>query len=393
MFRSQGFSGGRPLFLLLGALGLALAAPALLSAQTRRAPKPLQQRAAPKAPARPPLQGADVVAIVEGQPITRRELTYYWLQVDKRGPSMLLANLLIDRWKADKGASRRYTFTDTEIYDRLYAGQESLVADVLSSLVTSRLVEIEAKRKGIVVTRTQALARAHELFDQFRKQRNITQTDDELIEQLHLPRDIFLADMAYRVRTEKLLAADIAERNGHPINPDDWVVVRQLFVEVPPTLNADEKEKRFADARRTLETWVLEIKGGKSMEEVAREHNDDATKETDGLRGAALRGTGTKSLEDAIFALKPGELSAPLRAENGWYVFRVERRGNAIPEEERQQAWKQVVEARQPAYLLALRQKAHITSTIPLPPPETPSASATDAPADHRLMPPPPPGG
>src|SRR5262249_1244631 len=156
-----------------------------------------------------------------------------------------------------------------------------------------RLVAIEAKRKGILVTRTQALARAHELFDQFRQQNNLTQTDDELIEQLHLPRDIFLDDMAYRVRTEKLLAADIAERNGHPISPDDWAVVRQLFLEVPPTLNTDEKEKRFADARRTIEAWVQEIKSGKSMEEAAREHNDDATKETGGLRGAALRGTGT----------------------------------------------------------------------------------------------------
>jgi hypothetical protein len=364
------------------------------AAPPARKPNPPKSRPVSPVPGRRTLRSDDVIAIVEGQPITRRELTYYWLQVDKHGPSLLLTNLLLDRWKANKGASPSYTFTDSEIYDRLYTNQDSMVADVLSSLVTNRLVAIEAKRKGIIVTQTQAWARAHELFDQFRKQRGLKQTDEELIAQLQLPRDIFLEDMAYRVRSEKLLAADIAERNGHPLQPDDWVLARQLHAEVPPILNADEREKRFAEARRVIEGWVQEIKGGKSMEEVARDHNDDETKESGGLRDLTLRGTEASAIDTALFTLKPGELSAPIRAEGGWYVFQIERRGAAIPANERDQAWKEIVEERLPAYLIALRKKAHITSTIPLPPPEAPSSTAPHIPTGNRpMLPPPPPGG
>jgi len=200
--------------LALAAL-LTLSIPALADATHARKPGPQPQNARA---AKRPLTGEDVVATVEGQPITRRQLTYYWLQVDRKGPSALLADLLADRWKADKGASRAYTIPDSEIYARLYTGNDALVADVLSSLITNRLVAIEAARKGIRVTQAEARAYAHEFFDQVRRQSGIQDTDEQLMQKFHLPRDVFLDDMLFRLRTEKLLAADL----GHPIPQPDW---------------------------------------------------------------------------------------------------------------------------------------------------------------------------
>jgi len=69
--------------------------------------------------ARASMSGGDVMATVEGSPITRRELTYYWLRVDAQLPGTLLGAPLVDAWVASP-ASRSYTLTEAQIYARLY---------------------------------------------------------------------------------------------------------------------------------------------------------------------------------------------------------------------------------------------------------------------------------
>lgn len=336
------------------------------------------------------MKGADVLATVEGQPITRRELTYFWLQTDGRA-APLLGNLLADKWKAARGTTPTYTVSESDIYASLFsADSETLYANVLSSLVTNRLVAIEAARKGIIVTRTQAQARAHEVLDQIRKSRNLQDSDDKLMAMYRIPKDIFLDDMLYHVRIEKLIAANLAKKNGHPISADDWFTVRELSAMANRSSNSGDVEAQFAEAKQRVERWKAEVTGGKSLEEVAREHNESETNVTGGLRGPYIRGTGTKSLEDAIFALKRGELTAPLRGRTGYYVFRLEKRGAEIPEADRTLRWKQVVEEATQEYLADLRRNAKITSVVPLPvnPPVRPSASIL---GDSMDLPPFPP--
>jgi hypothetical protein len=170
---------------------------------------------------RPVLKGDDVIATVEGQPITRRQLTYFWLQVDKRVPAMI-GDLVAEQWRAGKGSAHMYTLTDAAIYRRLYGSPDPALSNILSSLITNRLIAIVATRKGILVTEEQAWARAHELFEQFRKQRGIKDSDEQLMAQFQLPRDVFLEDMYYRVRSEKLLAADMAAHHEPAVAPDAW---------------------------------------------------------------------------------------------------------------------------------------------------------------------------
>ncbi|MCS6777635.1 MAG: peptidylprolyl isomerase [Chloroherpetonaceae bacterium] len=312
------------------------------------------------------MRGTDVMAKVEGQAITRAELTYFWLQTDPRIAG-LLGELLAARWKADRGASASYQVSTEEIYRQLYGGGATNFAPTLSAMVTQRLVDILATRKGILVTGTQAQARARELFDRVRQQNGLALSDEEILRAYRVPRDIFIKDMIFQVQVERLLAADIAERNGHRMSPEDWVEVRELFASVSTEGDAADIERRFVEARERIQGWLQEIAAGKSFSEVAREHNENFTRGTGGLRGPTLRGTGTPALEKAIYQLRPGEMTGPLRATNGWYVFRMERRGEQIPQAERERAWKMVVEAKRNRFLAELRKKARIWSIVPLP--------------------------
>lgn len=351
-----------------GFAALLLLASAGVLAQQPHAPVSRRKFPAPKPPVvrLTQMRADDVIATVEGQPITRRELTYYWIQADAR-TSAALGSLVSDAWKANKGLSPTYTIPESAIYQRLYNDKNLIYANVLSSLITERLAAIEANKQGIVVTNAQGMAYAHEMFDQVRKQQNTQLSDNEIMTTFKVSRDLLLEDMMYRVRTEKLLAADIGRRNGHPMNANDWVVVRELFAAARTTSAEVGDESGFAKARERMEEAAALMKSGKSMEELART-NDDPTMATGGLRDALLRGGNvSKPLGDVIFQLKPGEISPPLRGRFGYYIFRVEKRGAQISEADRSTMWKQIVDMQKPAFLNEMRNKAQITSTVPLP--------------------------
>jgi hypothetical protein len=325
--------------------------------------------AAPPAPAA--LKSEDVVARVEGRPILRRELTYYWMQTDTVTTAALAGAPILDAWRADRGAAPRYSLTQQQIYRALYA-DPARVAPVLSALITNRLVGIMAKRRGIVVTDAEVKARAHAMFDTFRQQKHISQTDGQIMREFHVPPDIFFEDVRFQEQTERMagpfVSAELSARNGHAPVPSDWLELRQLYLEVKPGIDYLDSEKRFAEARKTIEGWTQEIRAGKPMEQAAREHNSDSSRDVGGLLGVSLRGAGNVTVEQGIAGLKPGELSAPIRARTGWYVFRIERAGDRIPEADRKAAWQALIQSRRQAFLSDLLGHARITSTIPLSP-------------------------
>ena len=313
----------------------------------------------------PQMRAEDVVATVEGKPITRQELTYFWLQTDPK-THILLGELLADQWKRSQTATA-YSIPIATIFQKLYGGDPNAYATILSSLVTSKLVGIVAQRQKIVITPAQAKAYTHELLDTVRKQSKSTLSDEALLKEFKIPKDIFERDMVFRLQVEKLLSQSIAKRNGHPINNQDWIVTRELYAQFLPNAASEQTEINAAAAKARLETWLAEVKAGKSLEQAAREHNENSTKEFGGSRGAMLRGTGTPALEAAIFALKPGELSAPLRSGNGWYVFQLEKASDAITADERKQGWQTVLTTQQPQFLQQLRKTAKIKSVVELP--------------------------
>src|SRR5579871_2432430 len=168
------------------------------------------------------LSGSDIMATVEGHPITRRELTYFWISTDRQA-GHLVGDLLVDRWRAARGSMPYYSIPEAAIYARLYSGssKDSAYANMLSNMVTTRLVEIEAKRKHITVMPQEARAAAHEMLEEVRQQQHLTLKDDEILVQFGIPRDLFMDDMVFRVRLERLLQAEYVRRNGHALTADD----------------------------------------------------------------------------------------------------------------------------------------------------------------------------
>lgn len=77
---------------------------------------------------------------------------------------------------------------------------------------------------------------------------------------------------------------------------------------------------------------VKQLKAGADFTELAKKSSDGPSAQTGGDLGYFSRGQMVKPFEEAAFALKPGEISAPVQTEFGWHVIKVEdRRNRPVP--------------------------------------------------------------
>lgn len=146
----------------------------------------------------------------------------------------------------------------------------------------------------------------------------------------------------YREHVRKMLSGDrLAERivarevkitdedlqGFYELNPrlfkqEEQVRLRQILLRVAP--QAGEADK--AAQRERLLALAERIRNGESMEALARQHSDDPTRQWGGEMDPFARGGAERALEDAAFAMKEGELSAPVWTSAGWRLLKLEER-------------------------------------------------------------------
>jgi peptidyl-prolyl cis-trans isomerase C len=144
-------------------------------------------------------------------------------------------------------------------------------------------------------------------------------------------------------RMQILTQAQISEQfNSFPITVDDeqkhynenksryeQVKLKVIYISFSPkSANppADGKHLTEDEAKAKAEQLVKEIKGGADFVKLVGENSEDATSKAKG--GDFGTFSRSDNLPDAIrsvvFALKAGEVSAPMRQPNGFYIFRAE---------------------------------------------------------------------
>jgi peptidyl-prolyl cis-trans isomerase C len=109
--------------------------------------------------------------------------------------------------------------------------------------------------------------------------------------------------------------------------------VRMLFVAFrtsapPPALNPKAKKPLTEpEAKAKIEKLLAQIRAGADFVKLLKEHSDDAESVArDGDFGQPIKRSDNvpENIKGAIFALKPGEVSEPVRVGAGFYLFRLE---------------------------------------------------------------------
>jgi peptidyl-prolyl cis-trans isomerase C len=104
-----------------------------------------------------------------------------------------------------------------------------------------------------------------------------------------------------------------------------------------------------AEAKAKAESIAKQAKAGSDFVKLVKEHSEDpGSVSQNGDIGAGIRSTTThipEPMRNAILALTAGQISDPIRHENGYYVFRAESVGVLPYEKVREEIYKELKQA------------------------------------------------
>lgn len=79
----------------------------------------------------------------------------------------------------------------------------------------------------------------------------------------------------------------------------------------------------IAESEQQAAKIAAEIKGGKSFEAAAVEYSRDSGSSDDGDLGFFRKEEMVPEISDAVFSMKPGEVSGPVQTQFGWHVIQL----------------------------------------------------------------------
>ncbi len=137
------------------------------------------------------------------------------------------------------------------------------------------------------------------------------------------------AEVAALLKSDPARIQKAYEANAARYDVKKKVKARHILVRVPEGAPAAQDE----DARKKAAGYAERVKK-EPFAQVAKEVSEDtASRDKGGDLGTFGPGLMAKPFEDAAFALKPGEVSAPVRTRFGWHVIQVEgvEDGRVVP--------------------------------------------------------------
>ncbi|MDX1368506.1 peptidylprolyl isomerase [Pseudomonas sp.] len=124
----------------------------------------------------------------------------------------------------------------------------------------------------------------------------------------------------------------VYEENQARLVRPEQVRARHLLLAVPA--GADAAVAREAEQR--IRDLLQQIRTGADFAELAQRHSEDANAQQGGDLGYFSRGKMVPAFEAAAFALRPGEVSEPVRSPYGWHLIQLEAHRPSEPLEQAQ---------------------------------------------------------
>jgi parvulin-like peptidyl-prolyl isomerase len=154
------------------------------------------------------------------------------------------------------------------------------------------------------------------------------------------------------------------EQNLRQLGAERKVRASHIFVAIPggSTAAVVEARRRFAGG------LVERARAGEDFAKLARQYSEDpATRAEGGDLGYFGRGMLPAPVEEVVFAMDPGDVRGPIRAERGFHVIKlVDRKDEAarpleeIKDQLREQLFQQGIEKQTRIWLQELRKRANV---------------------------------
>ena len=127
--------------------------------------------------------------------------------------------------------------------------------------------------------------------------------------------------------------SDYYEKNKLRFFQPESFEARHIFIECPPDGSKEPgAEEKIKQARAAIEDIAKQLKSGGDFAVIATTRSEDKQSAVQGgMLGWIHKGqSGSEAFESAALALKPGEISKPVRTEYGFHIIKLEGKKAAV---------------------------------------------------------------
>jgi parvulin-like peptidyl-prolyl isomerase len=253
--------------------------------------------------------------------------------------------------------------------------ETSVRREVLDRLVDEELLQQQARELKVAVT-PQDVDKA---VDEVKKRNNIsdTQLNEALLQQgldiatyrQEVKRQITrIKVIEIAVRAKVAVSDDDIKRyydqNLRQLGADRKVRASHIFLAIPEGATNAEAEQ----VRKSAADLVRQARNGADFAKLAKEHSQDsATRQEGGDLGYFGRGMLPPAVEEIVFAMDPGEVRGPVRAERGFHIIKLVDRQDEkartyeeVKDQLREQLYQQELDKHTRSWLGELKKRAHV---------------------------------
>ena len=255
--------------------------------------------------------------------------------------------------------------------------RDEILRGALDQLVTRTLLAQETKTRNITVTDAE--------LDDLVKQVRTQFPDEKAFEKALADRGVTVQrlrdDARIDMSIQKMMDAEIASlpaatdaqvREFYDKNPDKFQQpesVRASHILIRADQNADDATKK--KARAEAEAILTKAKGGADFAALAKQHSADGSSEQGGDLGFFPKGQMVPAFDQAVFALKDGEISDIVTTQFGFHIIKraESKAASTVPFEQvnvriREFLTEQNKENKAEAFVDGLKKKARIEVLI-----------------------------
>ncbi|MBU2062768.1 MAG: peptidyl-prolyl cis-trans isomerase [Candidatus Omnitrophica bacterium] len=260
-------------------------------------------------------------------------------------------------------------------YKNTYSGKELeqkmeiARSDILKQLIEDELMLEEAKRQELKIEDSEIDKLVNDLKANFN-------TPDEFLAVLE-NQNVSLNELRNRYRKQLLIKkvadkevlakiiispseiSEYYEKNKEQYKIPEQVRLRNIFLQA--------KKENEAEVAKNINDIYEQLKKGAEFVELVEKYSQDTNIVDSGDTGFMKRGSMRKEIEDAVFGLKEGEFTPPIKTPTGYYIFRLEEKqpvsfppAEQVQEKIRGQLYQQKVKEKLKAWVNALKNSALI---------------------------------
>jgi foldase protein PrsA len=272
----------------------------------------------------------NAVAEVDGTAIDKDQFNH-WMNVAAKTsgqPSATVPdspdfkNCIAEKRKtAPKPAKGQPKTTDEQLKDQCKQEYDALRDQVMQLLTSFQWIEGEAEEQGIKVSD----AEVRKSFEEQKKQsfpkdadykkflKDYNQTEEDILQRVKL--DLLSNKIRDKIIKGKDKVSDAQIQDFYTKNKERFAQPQRRDLRIVLT----KTEAKANQAKAALES-------GESWKTVAKKYSiDEASKAQGGKLPAQAKGTLEKSLDQAVFKAKKGQITGPVKTQFGYYVFEVEK--------------------------------------------------------------------